>query len=122
MFIENVTQLMNERGISQAELSRLSGLPRSSISQYLSGRNKPRNKALDAIAEALGVKAEDLTAGDTRLTVKIAAELMGVSEQFIRLSMQQQLLPIGTAVKLTGSKYTYYISPKLFTEYTGIKV
>ena len=47
---------------------------------------------------------------------------MGVSEQFVRVAMQQKQLPIGTAVKLTGSKYTYYISPKLFTEYTGIKI
>lgn len=122
MFIDNVTQLMNEKGISQAELSRRTGLPRSSISQYLSGRNKPRDKALEAIAGALGVKTEALTAGDTKLTVKIAADLMGVSEQFVRVAMQQKQLPIGTAVKLTGSKYTYYISPKLFTEYTGIKV
>lgn len=122
MFVDNVTQLMNEKGISQAELSRRTGLPRSSISQYLSGRNKPREKALKAIAVALDVKTEALTEGDTKLTVKIAADLMGVSEQFVRVAMQQKQLPIGTAVKITGSKYTYYISPKLFTEYTGIKV
>jgi len=122
MFIENVTRLMNEKGISQAELSRLTGLQRSSISQYLSGRNTPRQKALDAIAGALGVTAADLSSGEKKITVKTAAELMGVSEQFVRVAMQQKQLPIGTAVKLTGSKYTYYISPKLFTEYTGIKI
>lgn len=113
---------MNEKGISQAELSRLTGLQRSSISQYLSGRNTPRQKALDAIAGALGVTAADLSSGEKKITVKTAAELMGVSEQFVRVAMQQKQLPIGTAVKLTGSKYTYYISPKLFTEYTGIKI
>lgn len=122
MFIDNVTQLMKERGISQAELSRRTGLPRSSISQYLAGKNVPRRKALEQIAEALGVTSEALGSGRKRITVKVAAELMGVSEQYVRVALQQNVLPIGTAVKLTGSKYTYYISPRLFTEYTGIKV
>ena len=53
------------------------------------------------------------------LSVKQAAELMGKSEQFIRIGLQRQLLPIGSAVKMS-SKWTYYISPKLFSEYVGI--
>ena len=113
---------MKERGISQAELSRRTGLPRSSISQYLAGKNVPRRKALEVIAKVLGVTSEALDDRKKKITVKVAAELMGVSEQFVRVAMQQHELPIGTAVKLSGSKYTYYISPKLFTEYTGIKV
>lgn len=121
MLFQNIAETMKERGISQAELARRTGLPRSSISQYLSGKNTPRQKALNAIAEVLGVSSDDLN--DTkRITVKSAAALMGVSEQFVRVAMQQNELPIGTAVKITGNKYTYYISPKKFTEYTGIKV
>ncbi|GEM_PF-1034953 len=55
-----------------------------------------------------------------KITIKEAAEIMGVSPQFIRLELQRGELPIGTAVK-TSSIYTYYISPKLFSEYTGYK-
>ncbi len=56
-----------------------------------------------------------------RLTVKKAAELMGASEQFIRIGLQQKILPFGYAVKMSG-QYTYYISPTEFSRYTGISV
>ena len=55
-----------------------------------------------------------------RITVKEAAHIMGVSEQFIRIGMQRGKLPIGQAVKMS-SVWTYYISPKLFNEFVGTK-
>ena len=51
-----------------------------------------------------------------------AAALMGVSAQYVRIGLQQGILPFGYAVKVGGSRYTYYISPAKFTEYTGIQV
>lgn len=56
-----------------------------------------------------------------RLSIKEAAALMNVSEQFIRIGMQRNLLPFGFAVK-NKSKWCYYISPVKFTEATGIEV
>lgn len=53
-----------------------------------------------------------------RVSVKEAAEILGVSQQFIRIGMQRGLLPIGTAVKMS-SRWTYHISPKLLEEYVG---
>ena len=47
------------------------------------------------------------------ISVKDAARIMGVSQQFVRIGMQEKLLPIGTAVKLS-SIWAYHISPKLF--------
>lgn len=55
------------------------------------------------------------------LTVKEAAEKMGVAQQFVRIGLQRERLPFGYAVK-TSSKWTYFISAKKFEEYTGIKV
>ena len=52
------------------------------------------------------------------IKVSEVAKLMGKSEQFVRIGLQRGLLPIGTAIK-TGSKYNYYISPKLLEEYIG---
>lgn len=57
-----------------------------------------------------------------KLSVTEAAELMNVGPQFVRVGLQKGILPIGTAMKVAGNRYTYYISPKLFEEYTGIKV
>ena len=55
------------------------------------------------------------------LSVKEAAELMGASIQFIRIGLRKGVLPFGTAVQLSGKKYTYHISRHKFNEYMGIE-
>ena len=52
------------------------------------------------------------------MTVIKAAEIMGKSQQFVRVGLQRGLLPFGTAVKMS-SMWTYYISPKKFYGYVG---
>lgn len=47
-----------------------------------------------------------------------AAAILHVSPQFIRVGMQQGILPIGTAVKMSA-KWTYLISEKLLADYSG---
>ena len=54
------------------------------------------------------------------MKVEEAAELMGVSLQFIRVGIQKGILPFGCAVQISGKKYTYYISRSKFEEYTGL--
>ena len=44
-----------------------------------------------------------------RVKISEAAELLGVSQQFIRIGLQRNQLPIGTAVKMS-SVWTYYVS------------
>lgn len=51
-----------------------------------------------------------------RVTVKQASKMLGVSEQFIRIGLQQGVLPIGVAVKMS-ERHTYYISLKKLNEY-----
>jgi len=54
------------------------------------------------------------------IPVTVAAKIMKKDQQFIRQGMIKGLLPIGTAFKKDGSdQYDYYISPKLFWEFTG---
>lgn len=54
------------------------------------------------------------------LSIKQAAEIVGKSQQFVRLGLQRKEFPFGTAVKLS-TKWTYYISPARFYEYVGIE-
>jgi hypothetical protein len=56
-----------------------------------------------------------------RLSVSEAATLLNASPQFIRIGLQQNIFPWGYAVK-TSSQYTYFIIPKKFEEYTGVKI
>lgn len=53
-----------------------------------------------------------------KISIKEASLLMKKSPQFIRVGLQQQKLPFGTAVKLSD-RWSYYISPKLFYEFIG---
>ena len=55
---------------------------------------------------------------ERNISIKKAAELLNKSEQYIRLGLQQQRLPFGTAVK-TSSIWDYHISPKLLKDYIG---
>lgn len=52
------------------------------------------------------------------VSIKEASQLMGKSEQFIRVGLRNKRLPFGVAVQLS-TQWTYYISPKLFYEYIG---
>ncbi len=56
-----------------------------------------------------------------RLSVADAASLLGVSEQTIRIGLQQKQLDFGQAVKTSG-QWVYIITKQKFEEVTGIKV
>lgn len=53
-----------------------------------------------------------------RISVKEVAKIMNCSQQFIRIGLQREKLPFGTAIKLS-STWTYYINPYQFKEYIG---
>ena len=56
-----------------------------------------------------------------RVTVAEAAAILETSQEYVRLAMQEGVLPIGSAAKMS-SKWTYHISPKLLAEYSGADV
>ena len=53
----------------------------------------------------------------------LAAAMMGKDPQFIRIGLQRGLLPFGNAILTVNrgriKRYSYYISPKAFMDYTG---
>ena len=53
--------------------------------------------------------------------VTVAAKVMRKDPMFIRIGLQRGLLPFGVAFKKDAhsGQYDYYISPKLFFEFTG---
>lgn len=128
MFNEN---LKHERNITPTQLAALSGIGKSSISQYLSGKNVPTDKAKKKLADALDVSLEYFNGqtvhldpapencGIKNVTVEHAAKILGKSKQFVRVSLQRGIAPFGFATKVTGGKYSYHISPKKFNEYMG---
>lgn len=55
-FAEKLKNLMKELDLTQSKLSDLTGIGKSSISQYLSGKNEPSKDRKTEIARALGVQ------------------------------------------------------------------
>lgn len=53
-----------------------------------------------------------------KITVVEAAKILHVSDQFVRVGLQRNVLPIGTALKMS-SKWTYQISAGLLEKYSG---
>ncbi len=59
-YVEHVKKLMGESGISQKELSKLSGISEASVSRYLSGDLNPRIDVLMNFAKVFDVSVSYL--------------------------------------------------------------
>lgn len=126
-FSEKLKMALTERNMKPSELALQIGKNKSSVSQYLSGLNIPKDSTKQKICEVLDLpleyfnQTEEKEKGDTYLynvPIKEAARLLNKSEQFVRVSLQQGTAPFGFATKKEGKeKYSYHISPKKLYEY-----
>lgn len=53
------------------------------------------------------------------MKVQDAALILNVSAQYVRLGLQQNRLPIGTAVKTSENRWTYNVQEHLLKQYMG---
>lgn len=53
-----------------------------------------------------------------KIPITIVADLLGKSQQYVRIGLQNQQLPIGSAVKMS-SMWSYHISYELLKNYVG---
>lgn len=130
-FAERLKRALDGAELTQAELADRSGVTRSSVSQYLSGKNIPGDERIKVFANITGVTVDFLKGNDISLmrepipvkkvTVKAAARCLGKSEQFIRVGLQRGLLPFGNAVPGIGKSWNYYINPAKFRDYVGLE-
>lgn len=129
-FANKLKGLMEELDLTQAKVSDLTGIGRSSISQYVSGKNEPSKKRRKEIARSLGVQDNYFEEYDpvatvqynstVNLPVELVAKLMKKSPRFVRRGLQDGVFPWGYAVKL--EHWSYFISSVKFTECTGIQI
>lgn len=126
-FASNLKNKLNEKELKPVDLAKGIGKNKSSISQYLSGSNIPKNETKKLIAQFLGCTLEDLDAeidekvkieAESNVPIWKASKLLGKSEEFIRVSLQMGTAPFGFAAK-NKSKWSYHISPKKLKEYIG---
>lgn len=127
-FSERLKQAMAEREISQAELAAMIGKGKSSVSQYISGKNVPKDDVQKQIADVLDCSLEWLNeeipstnttpTGLHNISVADAAKRLDKSEQFIRVALQMGTAPFGFAAR-NKTRWSYHISPKKLAEYIG---
>lgn len=123
-FAKRLKQVMDERQVTQAELAARIGKGKSSISQYLSGKNIPKEEVQKQIAEVLDCTLDFLNSeisddGDIHLKnvpVSECAKMLGISPQSVRIALQTGVAPFGFAVK-NKTVFSYHISPKKLAEY-----
>lgn len=59
-FSENLRQIASSRQLSQADLSRMSGIPSSLMSNYFNGKRSPTLTNAIAMADALQISLDEL--------------------------------------------------------------
>lgn len=130
MFSELLNKAMDELKLSQADVCRLTGIGKSSMSQYLSGCNVPTPQRRIEIAEALGLEdnyfeqrlpIHKMDRRKRRLSVEEAAALMDKSIPFVQKGLQDGRFPFGYAVYM-GKEWSYYISPVRFQQEIGCEI
>ena len=126
---------MAEKNINAARLSVLSGIGKPTIHNWIYSKYEPNNNNKAKLADALGLPVDvfgeepesiNLIAKpiyNYLLSVKEAAEIMGVSQQMLRNGiLQDQWNPsIGSAIKGSGKKYRFHIPAKRVQIYMAVE-
>ena len=134
-FSEMLKKVMQDLNINQKQLSGLTGIGKSSISQYLSGKNIPTEERQKDIAVSLGLpenyfiqEIPDIVSyiksrkhRIPSILVEDAAWMLGMSSETVRKGLIQGEFGWGYAIKTSANRWTYFINAKRFAEIEGIE-
>ena len=135
-FSEQLKAVMQQLGTNQSQVVGMTGIGKSSISQYLSDSNVPTEERQKHIAVSLGLdpdyfskenkqvlafSKQALDKGIQRLDVMVAAKILGMTHTTVRKGLQQGVFPWGYAIKTSANRWTYFINAKRFAQIEGIE-
>lgn len=128
-FNEKLKQAMQQLGINQAQLVGMTGIGKSSISQYLSGKNVPSEERQKNIAVSLGLDPDYFKQDAPilkllkqnnsvipELRTSDVGKLMKMSHTTIESGLKQGVFPWGYAIKTSENQYRYFINARRFAE------
>lgn len=103
-FKEQIQEALEERGLTQADLCRLTGLSSSKVSQVVNGATQdPRLSTIAPIADALDLSLDDL-AGIRQCKVEVVNELLRLlTQSFDMLNMEGRVRLLEYACLLADS-------------------
>lgn len=135
-FSEKLKTLMQDLGINQTQLVGMTGIGKSSISQYLSGTHVPTEERQKQIATSLGIAPDYFRKESNRLVIpkellkkcaikrmtpEDAAILLRACHTTVREGLKQGRYPWGYAILTSEGTYTYIINAKRFVEHERIE-
>lgn len=134
-FNDRLKQAVQQLGINQAQVVGMTGIGKSSISQYLSGKNVPTVERQKNIAVSLGLEADyferdDFTVrllkknsgGIAQIRPKDVGTLMRMNHKTVEEGLKQGVFPWGYAIKTSDNYHRYFISAQRFAEIEGVEV
>lgn len=95
-FSESLTRILRSRGLRKADLSKMSGVADSAISDYCNGKKEPTLTKAIAMADALQISLDELTGREVPKRV-IERELLS---NFRELSDEGQEIAVNTVYGL----------------------
>lgn len=74
VFLNRLVSAMKASDMRQVDLSKLSGIPKGQLSQYMTGKYVPKKSTMKRIADTLGVSELWLMGYDVPMTVEVDPE------------------------------------------------
>lgn len=124
---KELKKILKERDMSQKQLSDLTGIPCSALSQYISGKSTPSDERLRLIERTLDLPechldAERAGSGMVkRISVEEAAHIMGLGVETLKAAMRaKECLPWGRAIETGKNAWVYWVNEITFKREMGL--
>lgn len=102
MFIRRLTQLMEEKDLTQIELADKAGVTNVTISRYLSGERKPRIEIVTKLAEVLNTTVDYLLGYESKSSSKQLLPVLGTVKAGYNYLAQENIIDyIDPAMNIT---------------------
>lgn len=123
-FSKRLSELMRDLGLSQKDVCEMTGSSKSSVSQWLSGKNVPSDERQAEIAISLGFSEsyfqtnenEKPKKGVPGMKISEAHKLLGISIPALKQGLQDGVFPWGYAVHMPSGKWVYWINKEKLME------
>lgn len=129
-FQEQFNEALKTKGVTIKDLAAATGISLPTLYSYSKGTTKPSDDRRRILCENLGLplppRLRKRTAAPEpavrRMKTKDAAALLGLSDQTVRVGLQQGVFPWGYAIKTGKSRWTYFINADQLAQTEGIEI
>lgn len=129
LFKDCLAAALQEKKMSGSDLSRVTGIGKSSISQYLTGKNIPSPMRMKILEESLGadfsasaIKETPESSGFHRAKVNTVARAMGMNAGTLRKGIRQGAFPWAYGIRTSSNRWVYVINQEKLEATEGLRL